>query len=102
MWGVYILGVWLVKTDMKKPYPIWVWRPSVSIFFSMDFLFDSIFGTVIFIEGPRDVTFTRRVNRHKFESTGWRRDLALWICKVFFEPWDCRHCDGDFSNRFWR
>lgn len=49
--------------------------------------------TVLFVELPQEFLSTSRVIRHKYNSTHWRQDLALWFCAQWLTPFDRSHCE---------
>jgi hypothetical protein len=59
----------------------------------LDTLLNWIVLSVAFAELPREFLSTARVIRHKYESTHWRKDMALWFCKNWLVPFDIRHCE---------
>jgi hypothetical protein len=59
----------------------------------LDVALNWILLTIAFAELPREFLSTSRVIRHKYESTHWRQDLALWFCKNWLTPFDERHCE---------
>ena len=44
----------------------------------LDVAFNATAGTLCFAELPRELLFTKRVQRHVNESDSWRLRLALW------------------------
>ena len=59
----------------------------------LDTLLNWIVLTVAFAELPREFLSTSRVIRHKYHSTHWRQDQALWWCKHWLTPFDRTHCE---------
>jgi len=62
-----------------------------------DALLNYIGLSVMFLEAPDFIgepLCTQRVIRHKYHSTGWRRERALWCCSKWLSPVDKTHCDG--------
>lgn len=59
----------------------------------LDFLFNAVIGTVLFLEFPQELLFTARVSRHK-KSAGYKGRLAVWFCANLLDPFDPRghHC----------
>lgn len=56
----------------------------------LDVAFNFIVGTVLYLETPREFTFTSRCKRHKVKG-GRRGDMARWWCKQLeqIEPGHC-------------
>jgi hypothetical protein len=59
----------------------------------LDTLLNWILLTVAFVELPREFLSTSRVVRHKYHSTHWRQDMALWFCRNWLQPFDKSHCE---------
>lgn len=59
----------------------------------LDTLLNWIVLTVAFLELPREFLSTTRVVRHKYHSTHWRQDQAMWWCRNFLQPFDTKHCE---------
>lgn len=60
---------------------------------AIDAAFNATWGSLIFLEPPRELLFTARVSRLN-DDTGWRGRLACWICLELLDPFDPRgrHC----------
>ena len=60
------------------------WRvilyPLAAFGLALDVAFNLTFGTVMFVELPREWLFSHRVQRH-VTSDGWRLSLALFFAK---------------------
>jgi hypothetical protein len=56
----------------------------------LDVAFNLTFGTVMYVEIPRELLFTARCRRHK-RGDGWRKNLAEWFCHNLnaFYPGHC-------------
>ena len=59
----------------------------------LDTLLNWIVLTIAFVELPREFLSTARVVRHKYSSTHWRKDMALWFCQNWLTPFDKSHCE---------
>lgn len=58
--------------------------------YALDVLFN-IAAFFLFYEIQREWLFTTRVSRH-IKETGWRANLAKWICDNWLDPFDKGHC----------
>lgn len=73
--------------------------PWLAIFILIDFLFNIIVGTIIFLDIPRDFLFTKRLVRYlTYNHTNWRHKMARYFCTQFLDPFDpdgfhCQHED---------
>ncbi len=56
-----------------------------------DIAYNWTYGCLMFLERPRGITFTSRLQYH-VNGVGWRRKVARFICRYLVEPWDCGHC----------
>lgn len=59
----------------------------------LDVLFNIFIGSVMFRELPsiRRLTFTARCTSH-FSASGFRGDLARWVCEGWLNPFEADHC----------
>ncbi|TCS38468.1 hypothetical protein EDC30_102207 [Paucimonas lemoignei] len=61
-----------------------------------DFLLNVIWGTVMFLDLPREALLTSRLERYKFgtkkaiPTAGWRLQLTNWLAHVLLDPFDPR------------
>jgi hypothetical protein len=66
----------------------------------LDILYNWLVGSILFLEAPEELTFSRRLKRHIGAvwrgRIGWRYVLALTICRVFIWSVDPDHLDGEF------
>ena len=50
-------------------------------------------ATVLFLDLPREIEFTKRCQRYIKEGGGWRKGLAKWTCRHWLDPFDDgEHC----------
>lgn len=47
----------------------------------LDAVFNVLAGTAMFLELPRELLFSARVQRHHWHSDGWRKRLAMFWAK---------------------
>lgn len=66
--------------------------PIVAAGYMLDVLYNLIIATVLFLDWPREWTLTARLVRYLKTDTGWRADIAGWICRYLLEPVDPGHC----------
>lgn len=55
--------------------------PLAVLGFVMDFAFNVLIGTAVFLEPPKELLFSSRVQRHVDESNGWRLHVALFFAR---------------------
>ena len=82
---VHYLAVMNIKRvrDQGKLYPFAKFCGGVVIALGLPIYISMnlILGTIFFLELPREIRFTKRLQRHKAESKGWRRKLAFFFCE---------------------
>lgn len=101
MWVFYVSMMGLKATrdrhlarGRKIPLPFKVLAyPTIYLFGICDVLFNATYGTLFFLEPPREWLFTARVSRWN-DTDGWRGKLARWFCENLLDPADPdgRHC----------
>ncbi len=93
---VHYLAVMNLSRNRNKLTPFArFWAYSVlAVGYPLDMLFNLIFGTIFFVEPPKELLFTGRCSRLIDEDDGWRRDLAKWFCRNMLDPFDPKgiHC----------
>jgi hypothetical protein len=60
----------------------------------LDVLLNMIVGTLLFLEIPRELMFTARLQRQIETGLSWRANVAHWLCANLLDPFDARgyHC----------
>ncbi len=53
----------------------------------LDIAFNWVYGTVLFIQVPREAVLTSRLKKN-IHNEGWRGDLARWMCVNLLSPFD--------------
>lgn len=96
-WLFYIafMGIKAHFPEIKIDSP-WLYRGLVPFFilaYAMDILFDKTIGSILFVEIPKEWTFSGRILRHQ-KGSGWRLKRANYFCKTFLKPFDETHCDS--------
>lgn len=67
--------------------------PILFIGLAFDVMFNAVWGSLLFLEPPREWLFTDRVSRWN-DDEKWRGAVARWICDELLDPFDPRgqHC----------
>lgn len=65
----------------------WWW-----IGFGLDIALNAFVASIVFLGPPRELTISARVRRLKKGEPGYRRRLAIWICRAYLRPVDDGHC----------
>lgn len=55
-----------------------------------DFIGNVTVVSVIFLELPKELLITSRLERHAFGPDGWRKNLARWFAANLLDPFDPR------------
>lgn len=68
--------------------------PAVILAYLLDVAFNWVFGTVMFLELPREGVLTHRLKRH-YKKDNWRGRLARYICSNLLDAFDpsSKHCE---------
>lgn len=64
----------------------------ISIGVTLDISVNLIIGTLLFLELPKELVFTKRLQRHKLDDTAWKYKVACWLCTNLLNPFDHNHC----------
>jgi len=94
---VFYLAVMNLKRNKEHLTPIakLFAYPMLSVGLVADVLFNFIFGTILFLEPPKELLMTTRLKRHlKDHKKDWRDRNANWFCNNFLNPFDPsgNHC----------
>ena len=85
---VYVMGLKRARdkgTLSKWVYPFAI--PTVAIMLPFYFLLNITLGSLLFLELPKTLQFTSRVNRHIRENS-WRGKQARFWCDKFLDPYE--------------
>ncbi len=59
----------------------------------LDAFWNVVFGTIFFVDPPREWLLTARLQRYKREQPkAWRGRFAAWFCARVLNPHDPEHC----------
>jgi len=60
----------------------------------MDVCFNLFIATVLMVDLPQELMFTKRLDRYEAEENGgWRHTFALWFCRYWLNPFQIGgHC----------
>lgn len=64
----------------------------IAIGLVLDVLLNVIVGSLLFLELPRELLLTDRLQRHKKKPDHWRYKIAHFICHNLLNPFDPDHC----------
>ena len=88
------------STGTKRKILYAVGYPLFLVGYVYDGAFNITYGSLMFMELPFSWTLTARMKHHIKYGAGWRRYLAVMICRHLVEPWDVNHCRlEDFGQK---
>lgn len=94
-WVLYLAVMNLKANQAAIARPAWVMvYPVVVVAIAFDIFINLVVGTVAFLEPPRELLFTARLQRLHAGADGWRKRLSIWVCQNLlnaFDP-DKTHC----------
>lgn len=91
LWALYVLVMGLYRAhlqDRLTPSTYLLGAPWLAIGVAVDVLVQITFASLIFLEPPRELMVTDRLQRHSRAAQGWRHRLAVWICQHLLDPFD--------------
>lgn len=97
-WGLYVLVMGIYRAHLDKrltPVTYFLSAPFVAIGYLMDSVSNLTIATVAFLELPRELLVTTRLQRHIFtDGASWRGRLAGWVCDNLLDVFDPsgNHC----------
>ena len=53
--------------------------PALALGLAVDFVVNVVFGTLVFLQLPREMTLSSRLWKLSNGEEGWRKNLATWI-----------------------
>jgi hypothetical protein len=94
-WALYLSVMHLVsrRDALTTPAKAFAY-PLIVVALVIDVIFNVTFGSVLFVDAPREWLFTHRLNRYVFApgKTTWRGRLAEWLCANLLDPFDPSGC----------
>lgn len=101
LWWYYRAAMWLkarrTRLRDRSPALYYLGGAVVALGLVLDVLYNVVAGTILFLDPPRELTFTARLKRYRRGDrpvTSWRYRLATWICRELLNPHDPsgEHC----------
>ena len=96
VWSYALLGGFLIYVSIHKEW--YMLAPLVKLvllpfmlFYFVDIGFNFVFGTLLFLERPYELTLTQRCDRH-LKDTGFRGSIARALCNHLLNPFEPDHC----------
>ena len=97
LWVLYVFTMGVYRAPLSgrlKGITTWMSVPVVAIAYVADIFVNFTFATVLFLDWPKELLTTARLQRYMREGTDWRFILAKRICDDMldvFDP-DGAHC----------
>lgn len=95
-WAYALLGGFLIYSSVHRAWN--TLKPVVKVilapfmvFWFVDVAWNLIPGSLIFLERPRQLTFTKHCEEH-LKDTDWRGTIARAVCNHLLNPFDLNHC----------
>ena len=97
-WVFYLAAMNLLRARASGHVPgvaYWLGLPVIIVGALIDIVFNCTLFSLLFLELPREPMLTKRLKRHIKYGFGWRKSLAIWLCKNLLNPFDHSgdHCD---------
>jgi hypothetical protein len=92
LWVLFLASMTL-KRGGVNPDAQWVALLVVYLTLAVDAVYTVLYGTIVFLDVPREWTFTERLERYQ-GTGGWRGRIAGHVCRVLLDwadPAGC-HC----------
>lgn len=100
-WIIY-LGMMKIDKHWPKSWPEWLQWPLIASTLVLDVILNIIVGTILFLDLPKELLLTARLQRYVTEpgaswsdlgaKPSWRAKLAKFICKHLLDPYDPKGC----------
>lgn len=92
---IHYLAIMNLSRNQRKLMPFakfWAYN-ALAIGYPLDVLFNIFFGTIFFLELPKELLFTARCDRH-LNDKDWRGRNARFFCQNMLDPFDPKgtHC----------
>lgn len=92
-WLLYqaVMNLQRARDNGTLPRPAYyLGLPILAVGLFWDFLTNVTVVNLIFLERPRELLITSRLERHAFGPDGWRKNLARWFAANLLDPFDPR------------
>lgn len=96
-WYAYILVMGLYRANLDNrlnKFTFILALPALAAGYVMDIITNIFIASFIFLEPPKELLVTARLQRYIKGPVTWRRDRALWICTNLLDYFDPsgKHC----------
>ena len=96
-WAMYVLVMGIYRAHLShrlKGLVLVLSLPFVAVGYLMDVFANVTIASVVFLELPRELLVTSRLQRYVALGQGWRFTIADWICNHLLDVFDPsgNHC----------
>jgi len=96
-WGMYVLVMGIYRAYLShrlKGLVLVLSLPFVAIGYLMDVFANLTVASLVFLELPRELLVTSRLQRYVARERGWRCKVSNWICNHLLDVFDPsgNHC----------
>lgn len=90
-WALYVLIMGIYRAHLDKrlnKVTILLSLPFIALGYILDVLANIFVASILFLELPKELYVTTRLQRYKKQNLGWRTQLSSWICINLLDVFD--------------
>ena len=96
-WAMYVLVMGIYRAHLAKrltAVTLCLSAPFIVVGYLMDVIANLTVASLVFLEPPRELLVTSRLQRYVAQENGWRFRIADWICNHLLDVFDPsgNHC----------
>jgi len=96
-WAMYVLVMGIYRAHLAKrltAVTLCLSAPFIALGYLMDVIANLTVASLVFMEPPRELLVTARLQRYVASGKGWRFTIADWICNHLLDVFDPsgNHC----------
>ena len=96
-WAMYVLVMGIYRAHLSKrltAVTLCLSSPFIAAGYLMDVVANLTIASLVFLEPPRELLVTSRLQRYVAQENGWRFRIANWICNHLLDVFDPsgNHC----------
>jgi len=96
-WAMYVLVMGIYRAHLAKrltAVTLCLSAPFIVLGYLMDVIANLTVASLVFLEPPRELLVTARLQRYVASGQGWRFTIADWICNHLLDVFDPsgNHC----------
>lgn len=87
-WGLFLAAMSLIgaRAQGRLPHAALILGYPLVLFGVLCDVALQLVATVVFMDLPREPVLTQRCSRYIAGPDGWRKTVALWICRSLLDP----------------